>query len=93
MNWLVHLNSETNRKILTSHGIPADKLHLLQEGKRDKFLQERRDYLVNLEREFMEKKGLLCLWTLPLNLLRLIRIQNSGYPFIQYYLLNGNITE
>lgn len=64
MNWLIKLNAETYGNILASHGIPADKLHLLQEGKREEFLQARRDHLIELESEFMKKKGV----ALPLDL-------------------------
>lgn len=56
MNWLVQLNPETDGDVLASHGIPADKLYLLQDGKRDEFLQARRDYLIDLEKDFMRKK-------------------------------------
>ena len=64
MNWLITLNPETDGNILASHGVPADKLYLLQEGKRDEFLQERRNHLIDLEKAFMKKKGV----ALPLNL-------------------------
>ncbi len=63
MNWLIQLNPETDGNILESHGIPVDKIYLLQEGKRDEFLQARRDYLINLEKDFMQRKEV----TLPLD--------------------------
>jgi Protein of unknown function DUF262 len=57
MNWLTKLKPEICDVVLKSHGIPPSSLRLLQEGDRDEFLRVRRDYLINLEIDFMKKKG------------------------------------
>jgi len=59
MNWLTKLRPALSDIILHSHGIPSNSLPLLSEGDRDGFLQARREYLINLELNFMKDKGVV----------------------------------
>lgn len=59
-NWLVGLgNSADDALILKSHAIPTDALPSLRNGDADEFLTQRLNYLIELERNFMEAKGVL----------------------------------
>lgn len=59
-NWIVSLgeeDSDQSRLILGSYAIPVDSLHWLSENDADRFLQDRLNYLIQLERDFIKDKG------------------------------------
>jgi hypothetical protein len=59
-NWLVELgNGQNDALVLESHAIPAEALPCLRNGDADGFLKQRQEYLVQLERDFMQMKGVV----------------------------------
>lgn len=59
-SWLTPLSQrlEAERNaILESHGIPTRAFSLLEAGDHDAFLQQRREYLIHLEIDFMRQEG------------------------------------
>lgn len=60
-NWLITLgnNTENDALILKSHAIPVEALPCLRNGDSVEFLKRRLDYLVQLERDFIEQKGVI----------------------------------
>lgn len=55
-NWLTKLPAGQMQEILDSHAIPVDAFAELCRGNNDKFLQLRLNYLVKLEREYLNKE-------------------------------------
>lgn len=63
-NWLQKLENKApdlRAKILASHAIPEDAFEDLLKENKIEFLRKRRDHLIALEREFMQREGI----TLP----------------------------
>ncbi|MGZ9204245.1 MAG: DUF262 domain-containing protein, partial [Nitrospira sp.] len=60
--WLQKLQDGSEdlcRAVLQSHGIPDGAFRALLENDAEGFLQQRRDYLVQMEKQFMEQEGVL----------------------------------
>lgn len=57
--WLLKLDGGHLGDILKSHAIPPDALDLLKRNDTDGFLQKRLDYLIQLDRDFMQSKGVV----------------------------------
>ncbi|MBP2227160.1 hypothetical protein J2847_000427 [Azospirillum agricola] len=61
-NWLLKLAEkpeDVRGNVLESHGIPYDAFPLLMSGDADAFLRSRRDYLIQIEKSFMESEGVV----------------------------------
>jgi hypothetical protein len=52
--WLVEVSDPA---VLASHGVPVEALPLLLNDQRVEFLRQRRDHLIELERQFMKAHG------------------------------------
>lgn len=55
-SWLVNLKDTVRNAVLQSHGIPADAIVQIQANNAEAFLQRRRDYLIEVEKQFMERE-------------------------------------
>jgi len=58
-NWLVKLDPTTCDDVFLSHGIQPDTVSMLRANDRDGFLRARREYLIRLELEFMDREGVM----------------------------------
>lgn len=57
MNWLSRLDAGVRSTVLESHGIPPDSWGLLEAGDRVGFLTARREHLIHLELEHMQRES------------------------------------
>lgn len=57
VNWLLKLEGRVRDAVLESHGIPPDSWGLLEAGDRVGFLTARREHLIHLELQHMQREG------------------------------------
>lgn len=55
--WLVKLSPSVRSEVLKSHAIPEDAYEALVNNDPAEFIRRRQQYLIDLERRFMEREG------------------------------------